>query len=530
MRQPLTSHHSLLTVFTVGWLFALGSTPNAFGVSPPPDGGYPGFNTAEGTNALKNLTTGVGNAAVGWYSLFSNTDGSYNTALGAGTLLSNVGNQGTGEGIENTAVGVGALLSNTSGSDNTAIGALALFYNTTGPFNSAFGDFALFSNTAGDRNIAVGDSALLTNTVGAQNVAMGVSALRNNVSGNFNVALGNDALGRNSDPGDGNTAVGWRALYSNNTGSPAALNTAVGLAALANNTTGIQNTAIGGYALFSNTTAGSNSGGANTAVGYTALSSATTSGTNTAVGYAALGSLTEAPGGANTALGDVAGFNITGIGNVCIGAGVRGVAGENNTIRIGDNLPSQAGQSACYVGGIYGQALDPGTATPVGIDGTGKLGTTPSSRRFKRDIKPMDETSEAILALKPVRFHYNNDAKNTPCFGLIAEEVEDVSPALVVHDKAGHPYSVRYEQVNAMLLNEFLKEHKRVEELTSTATKQDAIVAELKKDLQTASVNHCKEIQSLSAQLREQAAQIQRVSARLELDKRGLRTAQETDR
>ena len=99
-----------------------------------------------------------------------------------------------------------------------------------------------------------------------------------------------------------------------------------------------------------------------------------------------------------------------------------------------------------------------------------------------------------------------------------------------MHDKAGHPYSVRYEQVNAMLLNEFLKEHKRVEELTSTATKQDAIVAELKKDLQTASVNHCKEIQSLSAQLREQAAQIQRVSARLELDKRGLRTAQESNR
>ena len=218
-------------------------------------------------------------------------------------------------------------------------------------------------------------------------------------------------------------------------------------------------------ALFSNTTAGEDTTGANTAVGRNALAGAITSGANTAVGYGALEQLTESPAGGNTALGDLAGNNITGTDNICIGASVRGAAGENNTIRIGDNLPSQAGQAACYIGGIVNQPIDPGTATAVGIDFGGKLGTTTSSRRFKRDIEPMQNASQVILALKPVTFHYKSDAKITPCFGLIAEDVENVSPALVVHDKDGQPYSVRYDQVNAMLLNEFLKEHKKVQRL-----------------------------------------------------------------
>ena len=126
------------------------------------------------------------------------------------------------------------------------------------------------------------------------------------------------------------------------------------------------------------------------------------------------------------------------------------------------------GNSACYIGGIYNQLIDPATDTVVGIDASGKLGTVASARRFKRDIKPIDTDSEAILALRPVTFHYNSDAKNTPCFGLIAEEVAAVSPDLVVRNQKGEIYTVRYDQVNAMLLNEFLKEHRTVQEQKGT--------------------------------------------------------------
>jgi hypothetical protein len=127
---------------------------------------------------------------------------------------------------------------------------------------------------------------------------------------------------------------------------------------------------------------------------------------------------------------------------VCIGGGVSGVAGDNNTIRIADNLPNSTGQLACYIGGIAGQAVDPSSTTTVYIDNTGKLGVCLSSERFKHDIQPMDKASQAILALRPVTFHYKNDVKSTPCFGLIAEDVEKVNPDLVVHDKKGEPLTV----------------------------------------------------------------------------------------
>ncbi|MGE5209449.1 MAG: tail fiber domain-containing protein [Alphaproteobacteria bacterium] len=352
--------------------------PTARAISPPPDGCYPNYTTAEGCNALGLLSSGAGNTGLGWYALSSDTTGSFNTSVGGGALVLN-------NGDSNTAVGAAALLLNTTGSLNTAVGTDALVYNDSGGGNTANGAFALFSNTTGT----------------------------------------------------GNAAVGYAALYSN-------------------------------------TTAGDSTTGANTAIGRSALSSATTSGANTAIGYGALGQLTQSPAGANTALGDLAGYNITGTDNICIGAGVRGVTGENNTIRIGDNLPNQSGQSGCYIGGIYAQAIDPATASLVGIDATGKLGTIESSQRFKRNVKPMDKASEAILALKPVTFYYKRDAKNTPCFGLIAEEVESVSPSLVVHDKNGRPYTVRYDQVNAMLLNEFLKEHRKVRELQAALEAVDA--------------------------------------------------------
>ncbi|MFL6499546.1 MAG: tail fiber domain-containing protein [Candidatus Udaeobacter sp.] len=388
--------------------------PKAHAVSPPPDGSYPNFTTAEGQNALFSLTTGAANTAIGWYSLFSNAQGSFNTATGAGALLFNTTDQ-------NTAFGAAALLFNTTGNTNTAVGAAALLNDTIGGGNTAIGAQALTNNTSGD-----------------------------NLSG--------------------------------------------------------ANTAVGAYALFSNTTSG-----ANTGLGYAALGSVLDHGANTAVGDLAGYNIT---GGGNIAIGFRGGYNLTsGNNNICIGNDVRGVAGENNTIRIGENLPTGAGDSACYIGGIYNQTVGL-TGLNVRIDDTGRLGTAlPASVGSARDIKPMDTTSEAILALKPVTFHYKNDAKNTPCFGLIAEDVAQVNPGLVVRDKKGELIGMRDDAVNAMLLNEFLKEHKRVEEqegkLDDQASKiqeQEAMIAELKKEMHV-----------FIAILKAQDSKIQKVSAQVEL-------------
>ncbi len=202
-------------------------------------------------------------------------------------------------------------------------------------------------------------------------------------------------------------------------------------------------------------------------------------------------------GGANIGLGFNAGLNVTTASNViCIGASLLGANVDNS----------------CYIANIHGATIDPATAAAVGVDATGKLGTVASSRRFKHDIQPMDKSSEAILALKPVTFHYKSDAKSTPCFGLIAEEVAQVNPDLVLRDKNGEILTVRYDQVNAMLLNEFLKEHKKVEE-------QQSAMIQLKKDFQVASAEQQKEIELLTAQVRDQAAQIQKVSAQIEVSR-----------
>jgi hypothetical protein len=255
---------------------------------------------------------------------------------------------------------------------------------------------------------------------------------------------------------------------------------------------GDTNTAVGQGALYSATNATDN-----TALGFHALYAATGC-CNTAAGLNALSNLSTGTG--NTALGVGAGANLhTGSNNINIGDDVSGLAGESNTIRIGDNLPDTAGASACYIGGILNQTAP--FATAVYIDPGGKLGTVQSSRRYKEDIKPMDKTSEAIFKLKPVTFHYKRDLdpKRVPQFGLVAEDVEKVSPDLVVRDKEGNVNSVRYDQVNAMLLNEFLKEHRTTEELK-------------------------KEVAVLTAAVKEQAAQIQKVSAELELTKSAPRT------
>jgi len=302
--------------------------PSARAVNPPPDGGYPAGNTAEGQNALFGLTAGSYNTAVGFFSLSSNATDNFNTAVGAGTLLSNSADQ-------NTATGAGALLSNTTGGSNTANGAFALFSNTEGSFNVANGDSALFSNTTGRANIGLGYNAGFHLTTGGNNIDIG------------------------------------------------------------NN----------------------------------------------------------------------------------------GAAAESDTIRIG------TAQTRTFIAGIGGATV---TGTPVVVNANGQLGVAASSQRFKDEIKPMDQASEALFALKPVNFRYKKeiDPAGTSQFGLVAEEVEKVNSDLVVRDKEGKPYSVRYDQVNAMLLNEFLKEHRKNE-------KQEAIIAHLQEQIEALTAG----LQNVSAQI-----------------------------
>jgi hypothetical protein len=322
-------------------------------------------------------------------------------------------------------------------------GAGALLSNTTGGSNTANGAFALFSNTTGHSNTAAGFYALEYNTTGQQN-----------------------------------TANGYTALYSNTIGVQ---NTAIGLGALFLNTTGSDNTATGSGSLSSNTT-----GGSNTATGDVALALNSTGQENTADGYEALYSNTT--GNHNTALGIYAGLNVTTANNViCIGAD-------------GNNV-----SNTTWIGNIYGVTTQSGTTAPVIVSDTGQLGTIASSERFKKDISSMDKASESILALRPVSFHYKCDAKNTPQFGLIAEEVAKVGPDLVLPDKEGRPYSVRYDQVNAMLLNEFLKAHRRIEE-------QEVTIMQLKTELHATAARQQRQIEALTAGL-------QRVSAQLEVSK-----------
>ncbi len=310
---------------------------NAQALNPPPDGGYPEGNTAEGQAALFSLTTGVANTAVGWLALNTLDTGKLNTAIGAGTLIGNTANQ-------NTATGAGALFNNGTGGNNTANGVYALFYNLEGGDNTAIGIAALLSNTNGSNNVALGSGA-------------GASA-----------------------------------------------------------------------------TTGSN--------------------------------------------------------NVYVGAGMQGVAGESD---------------ACYIKSIFGQTS--ATGIPVLINSNNKLGTTMSSKRFKKEIRPMDKASDALLALKPVTFRYKEeiDPTGTTQFGLVAEQVEKVNPDLVVRDAEGKPYSVRYDQVNAMLLNEFLKAHSKIEE-------QEATIAHLKQELQATGTHQQKQIEALTTGL-------QKVSAELETTK-----------
>jgi hypothetical protein len=282
-------------------------------------------------------------------------------------------------------------------------------------------------------------------------------------------------------------------LFLNATGTE---NTAVGANALVHNDSGSENNAFGTNALFNNV-----EGFFNNAHGRNALVNSTGS-ENNSFGDLALENITS--GVSNTAIGDDAGrFLVDGSGNVCVGdeAGTGLGASVNNCIAIGapGAGPFATFDNTCFIGSIFGENVsDPGTQAAVYVDQFNVVGIFNSSRRYKHDIQPMDKASETLHRLKPVSFKFNSDWKGTTQYGLIAEDVAEVDPQLVVR-RDGETITVRYEQINAMLLNEFLKEHKRVEELQATVAQQQ------------------KGMEILTAQLKEQAAQIQRVSAQLEM-------------
>ena len=325
--------------------------------------------------------------------------------------------------------------------------------------NTVLGDDALLNNT-GDDNTAIGSEALFSNTTGASNTATGALALLNNTTGNNNTGNGLAALNYNTT-GSFNTANGVGALFFNTIGNG---NTAHGADALLNNRTGNNNTASGESALANNTT-----------------------------------------GNNNIALGAFAGTNLTtGSNNIYIDS--RGRSTESGTIRIG----TQHGRT--FVAGISGVTVAGGVE--VIVDTNGQLGTVVSSSRFKDAIKPMDKASEAILALKPVTFRYKRevDPDGIPQFGLVAEDVEKVNPDLVARDEQGKPYTVRYEAVNAMLLNEFLKEHKKVEEQQATIAQLKSTVAQQQKGLEA-------KMATQEAQIGVLTAALEKVSAQLELSK-----------
>jgi Chaperone of endosialidase len=381
---PSPLRHNLVLIIFALACFALAPSPKAFAVTPAPDGGYPGNNTAEGTSALFSLTSGISNTALGFQALYLNATSNYNTANGAIAAQDD-------RGAQNTGTGYGALIVNITGNYNTANGYRAVYGN--GSNNTGIGRGALTVLFGASENTAVGNSALASNGRGTQDTAVGFKAL-------------SDGFGR----GRNNIGLGYEA--------------------------GID---VGGV------------------------------------------------------------LNHIEIGNV-------GGPADNYTTRIGD------AQTATFIAGISGTAV---VGNTVVVNANGQLGTATSSARFKKKIKPMDKASEPVLAFNPVSFQYKSDPKGRRQFGLIAEQVAKVNPDLVVRDRKGEIYSVRYGAVNAMLLNEFLKEHKafleeqrKVQEQHAAITQLQSTVAQQQKDFQAT-------IAQIGKRADEQASQLQEVSAQL---------------
>jgi hypothetical protein len=294
-------------------------------------------------------------------------------------------------------------------------------------------------------NTAVGTGALGTNTNGVQNTASGAFALSNNTIGSENTANGTAALQDNTT-GSENTASGAGALSKNTTGSA---NTASGAFALQENTIGFDNTATGTAALLNNTT-----GTVNTATGFNALVSNTT-------------------GNNNIAIGNRAAFNVSSGNSNNIHIGSLGSSADSGTIRLG----TPGAQTSFFAAGVRGVPTANNDAIPVVIDSSGQLGTVSSSRRFKKDIRDMGDDSLGLLRLRPVTFRYQKpfaDGSQPIQYGLIAEEVAEVYPDLVAHSADGQIETVKYQVLDAMLLNEMQRQQRTIQQ------QQNAIGAQQK--------------------------------------------------
>jgi hypothetical protein len=331
----------------------------------------------------------------------------------------------------------------------------------------AVGNSALLSNTA-NQNVAVGYHALFLNTTGTQNTVIGTNTMPNNTTGSNNTANGANALGNNVG-GLNNTASGVNALIGNVSGNN---NVAVGVNSLVANVTGSGNVALGAGALANSTVS------SNTAVGLNALSSATTGSANTSIGVNAGNAITT--GTNNVMVGTVVGSALTtGSNNIYIDGNSLAGANESNTIRIGNT------HTRCFIKGISGVV----TALPavtVLVDANGQLGTVSSSARFKSNIADMADSSSFIYDLRPVTFTYNADADQHAQVGLIAEEVEKVAPEMVIYDEEGLPFTVRYEMLSPLLLNEVQKLERKVAAMDELASKVEFLekaFANLKKQV-----------------------------------------------
>ena len=381
-----------------------------------------------------------------------------------------------------------------------------------------------FSNTTGGANTANGNFALFSNS-GSRNTAIGANALFYNAAGEANTAIGNDALLDNT--ADANTAIGAFALQANTSGGTLAIvggvfdvgpNTAVGSHALESNIDSSGNTAVGYQALRSMATGVITTPelGISTAVGFQALANVNgpDSTANDAFGYQALFDLTD--GNSNVAIGTQAGRDLTtGFNNIYIGA-FEGASASDESFHT-------------YIGNINSTSVSGGGTDSVTVDlTTGLLGHLSSSRRYKENIKPMDNASETLYRLKPVTYRYKKDVDRTQSldYGLIAEDVANVDPNLAVRDGKGQIESVRYTAINAMLLNEFLKQHRKGQEQTCKVQEQEATIADLRSaiaqqrnDFEATRAQQQKQLQVLAASLEEQATQIQKVNAQIEVSK-----------
>ncbi len=384
---------------------------------------------AETTVATNNTfapTVGAGvvasdatdNSGYGNFALSALTTGDRNSGFGSGAL------GGITSGASNNAFGVNALVDNSTGGENNAFGDEVLTFST-GSFNSGFGDQALKSNTTGEDNVAMGAQALFSNTVGATNNAFGDLALNLNTTGSFNVAVGHQALEAN--------------------------------------TTASQNVAVGVISLGKNTT-----GSTNTAIGYSSLGASRTGSNNVGLGFQAGTFITT--GSSNIVVGANAGTKIT-TGSNNIEIGNIGVAGDSAVIRLG----RQGTQKKTFIAGIRGTTI---SGAAVMASATGQLGVQSSSRRYKKDIVDMGVASDALLKLRPVSFRYkeaDERGEHPVQYGLIAEEVAEVMPTLVVRDEEGRPETVAYQTLSSLLLNEYQKQHRDMQALADATRERESV-------------------------------------------------------